>query len=101
MRKTGSVLLELTIGEEFHNEWYPEIVSNDREDLFAVCQFFTNVPQSGPTFPPLECPDSVRLAVERVDFQNFVEEEAILEEGNCLELLLLLVKSFLLLDVKE
>ena len=30
-----------------------------------------------------------------------MEEEAILEEGNCLELLLLLIKSFLLLDVMD
>ena len=40
-------------------------------------------------------------ALERDGFQNFVEEEASLEEGNCLELLLLLVKSFLVLDVKD
>ena len=45
---------------------------------------FSIVPQSGPIFLPLECPDSVRLAVERIGFHNFVEEEAILEEGNCL-----------------
>ena len=30
-----------------------------------------------------------------------MEEEAILEEGNCLELLLLFIKSFLLLDVLD
>ena len=30
-----------------------------------------------------------------------MEDEAILQEGNCLELLPLLVKSFLLLDVKD
>ena len=57
---------------------------------------FSMVPQSGPIFPPLECLDLARLAVERVGFQNFVEEE-----GNCLELLLLLRKSFLLLDLTD
>ena len=39
--------------------------------------------------------------MERVGFDNFVEEEAILEEGNYLELLLLFIKSFLLLDVVD
>ena len=42
-----------------------------------------------------------RQAVERVGFQDVVEEEASLEEGNCLELLLLLGMSFLVLDVKD
>ena len=42
---------------------------------------FPIVPQSGPIVLPLEFPDSVRLAVERVGFHNFVEEEALLEEG--------------------
>ena len=49
----------------------------------------------------MEYHDSVRLAVERVGFHNFVEREAILEEGNCLELLLLFIKSFLLLDIMD
>ena len=39
--------------------------------------------------------------MERVGFQNFVADEACLEEGNCLELLLLLLKSFLVPDVKD
>ena len=42
-----------------------------------------------------------RQAVERDGFQNFVEEVASLEEGNCLELLLLLRKSFLVLDIRD
>ena len=36
-----------------------------------------------------------------VGFQNFVDEEACLEEGNYFELLLLLEKSFLVPDVKD
>ena len=40
-------------------------------------------------------------AMERVGFQNFVEDEACLEEGNCLVLLFLLEKSFLVPDVKD
>ena len=39
--------------------------------------------------------------MEKVGFKNFLEEEASLEEGNCLELLLLLRKSFLLLDIRD
>ena len=39
--------------------------------------------------------------MERDGFQNFVEEEACLEEGNFLELLLLLLKSFLVLDIQD
>ena len=39
--------------------------------------------------------------MERVGFQNFVEDEACLDEGNCFVLLLLLEKSFLVLDVKD
>ena len=41
------------------------------------------VPQNGQTFLPLECLDVVGLAVKRVGLQNFVEDEACLEEGNC------------------
>ena len=50
---------------------------------------------------PLVYLGDVRLAVEKVGFQNFVEDEACLEEGNCLELLLLLLKSFLVSYVKD
>ena len=39
--------------------------------------------------------------MERPGFQKFLEDEACLEEGNCLKLLLLLLKSFLVPDVKE
>ena len=39
--------------------------------------------------------------MERVGFQNFVEDEACLEEGNCFVLQLLLEKSFLVPDVKD
>ena len=39
--------------------------------------------------------------MERVCFQNLDEDEARLEEGNCFELLLLLLKSFLVPDVKD
>ena len=42
----------------------------------------------------------VRQAVERVGFQNFVEDKAGLEEGNCLMFLLLLEKSFFVLDIR-
>ena len=50
---------------------------------------------------PLEYLGVARWAVERVGFQNFVEDEACLEEGNCLELLLLLLESFQVPDVKD
>ena len=52
------------------------------------------VPQSESIVLPLECPEVAVHAVERAGFQNFVEEEAGLEEGNCLTLPVLLVKSF-------
>ena len=41
-----------------------------------------------------------RQTVERVGFQNFVEDEEGLEEGNNLTLLLLLEKSLLVLDIE-
>ena len=49
---------------------------------------------NGPTFLQLECLDLVELAVERVGFQNFVKDEACLEEGNCFGFPLLLAVYF-------
>ena len=39
--------------------------------------------------------------MESVGFQNFVQDKACLEVANCLELVLLLLKSFLVPDVKD
>ena len=80
-------------------DWDLEPVSDDREDPLVVCQFFPlfyKMGRNGPTLLPLECLDVVGLAVERVGLQNFVEDEACFEEGNCFWYPLLLAYSFLL-----
>ena len=61
----------------------------ERTHLLSVSS--SHCSTNGLTFLPLECLDLVELAVERVGFQNFVKDEACLEEGNCFGLPLLLV----------
>ena len=39
--------------------------------------------------------------MKRVGFQNFLDDEACLEEGNCFVLLFLLLESFLVSEVKD
>ena len=76
------------------NEWYPETVSYDREDLCFEL-ILPIVPKSGSIFLPLE----YLGVMERVGFQNFVEDDTCLEERNCSVLLLLLEKPFFVFDI--
>ena len=100
MRKTDSVIRPVDRGGINLNGILKPFRMIERTHLLSVNFSYCSTKKAN--LPPtLECPDLARLAVERVSFQNFVEEEASLEEGNCLELQLLLRNSFLLLDVRD